>query len=537
MQCSILCIILLCGVALLGAQNVPEWQWAVKAGGDCWNEGQSIAIDSQGNQYVAGQFENTISFGSHTLTANGYEDIFVAKLDQDGNWLWVIQVGGTISDTANSIALDSSDNAWVTGYYGNQATFGDHTLIGGGCFVAKLAPSGNWLWAIKVEGTGNSIGRGIALDGSGNAWVTGQFTRTATFGDHTLTASGNIWSDTFVAKLDPSGNWLWAVKAGGTDFDWVTRIAVDGSGNAWVTGYFDGTSTFGSHTLTAIRFDDIFVAKLDSSGNWLWAVQAGGMYSDRGSGIAVDEVGNAYVTGYYENQASFGNHTLTGVGGFTAKLDPSGNWLWAVQAGATGFDITLDGTGKAYVTGAFYLTATFGNYTLTTSGNDDVFVAKLDSSGNWLWAVKAGGTESDYGYDIALDGAGNACVIGCFRGIVFFGSHILISSGYYDIFVAKLGSVTPVEDDLAPQAVVRLHNAYPNPLGRGASALIKAEIPERSTATLSIFNLRGQIVARHKLNPGLQQISFSGEGLPAGVYLYSLQCGDYRETRKLMLLK
>ncbi|HNZ07382.1 MAG TPA: T9SS type A sorting domain-containing protein, partial [Candidatus Cloacimonadota bacterium] len=92
-------------------------------------------------------------------------------------------------------------------------------------------------------------------------------------------------------------------------------------------------------------------------------------------------------------------------------------------------------------------------------------------------------------------------------------------------------------DELAPQAIARLHNAYPNPLSRSASALIKADIPERSTGTLSIFNLRGQMVASHKLGPGSRQISFSGEGLPAGVYLYSLQCGEYRETRKLVLIK
>ena len=106
-----------------------------------------------------------------------------------------------------------------------------------------------------------------------------------------------------------------------------------------------------------------------------------------------------------------------------------------------------------------------------------------------------------------------------------------------DLFVAKLQSPTPVEDELAPQAIARLHNAYPNPLGRSASAMIKADIPERFTGTLSIFNLRGQLLSRQRLSKGSHEISFSGEGLPAGVYLYSLQCGDYQETKKLVLIK
>ena len=129
-----------------------------------------------------------------------------------------------------------------------------------------------------------------------------------------------------------------------------------------------------------------------------------------------------------------------------------------------------------------------------------------------------------------MDGA-CACVTGYFYETATFGSHTLTASFAEfdtDIFVAKLGNGTPVEDELAPQALARLHNAYPNPLGRGGRALIKAEIPERSTATLNIFNLRGQVVARHKLGSGSQQFLQRGRA-SRGVYLYSLQCGDYQK--------
>ena len=554
----ILCLVLLCGAAVLGAQG-PHWLWARGAGGTGNDEGYSIAIDSQGNQYVTGEFEGTATFGNYTLTVGGGGeddncDMFVAKLNPSGNWLWAIQVGGTGYDMGMDIAVDGSGNAYVTGTFEETVSFGSHSLTANGrsdLFVAKLSPSGNWLWAVKAGGPSYDIVSGIAVDGEGNIFVTGFFRFSASFGSFNLTATGEAGrEDIFAAKLDSSGNWLWAVNAGGTYLDIAKGIAVDGEGNAYVTGSIVDTAIFGNHSLTSNGQHDIFVAKLSPSGNWLWATKAGGEEGDDGYSIVVDSSGNAYVTGYFTETATFGNHSLTANGDydiFVAKLSPSGNWLWAVKAGGInideGYGIAIDGAGNAYVTGHFDGTAIFGSYSLIVNGFYDIFAAKLSPSGNWLWATKAGGTDYDYGYGygIAIDGAGNAYVTGAFVGSFTFGSHTLTTSGEdeycADIFVAKLGSGTPVEDDLAPQAVARLHSAYPNPLVRGTSTLIKAEIPERSTGTLSIFNLRGQMVASHKLGSGQQQVPFSGEGLPAGVYLYSLQCGDYQETKKLVLIK
>ena len=552
LQSLVLCLALLCGAAALGAQT-PQWQWAVKAGGIDGDEGQSIAIDGNGNQYIIGCFDEIATFGNHTLTTGGGKDIFVAKLDSSGNWLWAIQAGGTDRDYGIDITLDGQGNAWVTGHFEGTASFGSHTLTANGeydVFAAKLDSSGNWLWAVQAGGPDFDYGTGIALDGAGNAYLSGYFYGTAIFGSQSLVASGGESdADIFVAKLDPDGNWLWAVTAGGTEDDAGFRIAVDGSGNACLVGMFKNTATFGSQTLTASGDFDVFVAKLDPSGNWLWAARAGGIHPDSGYGTALEDSGVVYVTGLFMGTATFGSHTLTASADdtntdiFVARLDPSGNWLWAARAGGTdhdaGFNIVTDGSGNAWVTGVFSRTATFGSHSLTAGGYYDVFVAKLNPSGNWLWAARAGGTEFDdsYGYGIALDGSDNACVTGYFNGTANFGSHSLITNGHRDIFVARIENITPVEDDLAPQVVARLHNAYPNPLDRGGSALIKTQIPEHSTGTLSIFNLRGQIVSRHKLGSGSRQISFSGDGLPAGVYFYSLQCGDYKETKKLVLLK
>ena len=459
-QSLALCFVLLCGATVLVAQ-APYWQWAVKAGGDGKDWSMSIATDSQENQYVTGHFEGTATFGTHTLTANGGQlgvDLFVAKLDPNGNWLWAVKAGGIGNEIGNDIAVDGAGNAYVTGFFKGTATFGTHTLTASGeedIFIAKLDTSGNWLWAVKAGGTGDELGYGIALDGSGNAWVTGMFEGTATFGSQTLTSRGD--SDIFAAKLDTSGNWIWAVRAGGTNLDMGLDIAVDIAGNAWVTGNYISLASFGSHTLTELGG---FVAKLDPNGNWLWAVRAG----HDGRGVVIDTVaglGAAYVVGEFESTATFGSQTLTSSGMrdvYVAKLNPNGNWLWAVKAGGTGdergYGIAVDGVGKAYVIGEFRNTATFGVHVLTSSGEWDIFAAKLDSFGNWLWAVEAGGTFNDYGYGIAVDGIGNAYLTGKIEGTTTFGTHILTANGFGDVYVAK---ISYIDEDAPPKAPENVH--------------------------------------------------------------------------------
>jgi len=402
-----LALVLLCGAAVLSAQT-PDWSWAVGAGGTDMDSGLSIATDSQGNQYVTGGFADTATFGSHTLTASGGNDIFVAKLDPSGNWIWAVKAGGIGYDRGNNITLDSTGNAYVTGYFADTATFGSHTLTAGGTtyntniFVAKLDPNGNWLQAVQAEGASSGSGTDIVLDIAGNAYVTGTFYGTATFGSHTLTADGSGYGDIFVAKLNASGNWLWAVKAGGTGGDEGRGIALDGADNTYVTGSFRGTATFGNYTFTATGLDDLFVAKLNPSGNWIWAVRAGASDDEHvmGNGIAVDGAGNAWVTGCFEGIATFGSHILTASGG---------EW------------------------------------------DTDVFAAKLDPSGNWIWAVKAGGTEWDRGNGIAVDGAGNTYLTGEFQDTATFGSHTLTSNGFYDIFVVRIGATTSAGIPIAPE--------------------------------------------------------------------------------------
>jgi len=438
-------ILALCSVALF-AQN-EDWLWAKQAGGISEDNGNSIAVDANGNSYITGEFRDSATFGITTMTSSGENDIFVAKLDINGNWLWVNQAGGISGSYGSSIAVDDNGNSYVTGGFSGSATFGTTTLTSSGdgdIFVAKMDSNGNWLWAKKAGGISGGYGSSIAVDANGNSYATGGFSGSATFGTTKLTSSGK--NDIFIAKLNSNGNWLWAKKAGGISGSYSSSIAVDANGNSYVTGGFSGSATFGTTKLTSSGKNDIFIAKLNSSGNWLWVKQAGGTSGDIGNSIAVDDNGHSYITGEFRDNATFGTTTLTCSGYddiFVAKMDSNGNWLWVKQAWGISYDLTnsiaVDTNGNSFVTGNFSGSSTFGTTTLTSSGDYDIFVAKLDSNGNWLWAKQAGGTSSDYTNDIAVDANGNIYVTGeIFEESAIFGTTTLNSSGFIDIFVAKL---------------------------------------------------------------------------------------------------
>ena len=453
---------------LLQQQTMLNVQGAWGGGGTTGSDiGEGIATDSNGNAYVAGYFVGTATFGSTSLVSSGSDDIFIAKLNSSGSWQWAVKAGGSGSDKGYGIAVDSSGNTYVTGTFFGTATFGNTSLISSGyydIFIAKLSSSGTWQWAVKAASTSGNAGNAIAVDSSGNTYVTGYFHQTTTFGSISLVSSGS--ADIFIAKLDTNGSWQWAVKAGGSGADRGYGITIDSSGNAYSTGYITGTATFGSTSLVSSGGIDIFIAKLNSGGSWQWAVKAGSTGSDVGYGIAVDSNGNAYATGSFTGTAAFGSTSLTSNGGddiFIAKLSSSGSWQWAVKAGGSGHEkgdgIAVDSNDNAYVTGYFNNAATFGRTSFSDDGgNNEIFVAKLSSSGSWQWVAKAGGSSEDYGKGIAVDSNGNAYVTGYFEGTATFRGNSLTSTGGQDTFVwitqagPMISSVSP--DDSNPDGNV-----------------------------------------------------------------------------------
>jgi len=235
---------------------------------------------------------------------------------------------------------------------------------------------------------------------------------------------------------DYAPNMLAIASAGGTANDYGQSIAVDKSGNVYITGYFTGTAAFGSVSKTSKGNNDIYLAKYHKSGILQWVESAGGSGEDFGFGIAVDSLGNVYITGNYQGAASFDSVTKTSAGGFdifVAKYNSSGSIQWAQSAGGASNDygqaIAIDDNGNSYITGYYYDAITFGTISKTSKGSADIFIAKYNTSGAVQWAQSAGGTSADLANGIALDSIGNVYVTGYYQGTINFNGSFKISSG------------------------------------------------------------------------------------------------------------
>lgn len=451
----LLIIILLQFVDASMSQTIdcPYINWATKAGGESFHErGVSIAVDTAGNSYVLGIFEDVSLFGNDILTSSGSSDIFVAKLNPQGEFLWAKKVGGISQDYGEGIAVDHIGNIYITGSYSHTATFGSIVLEGDGfgsqMFVSKLNSQGQFLWAKTTGGYGSSYGTSIVVDTEGNSHVTGAFYGTVTFGSITL-PNFNGYVNTFITKVNDQGEFIWAKKIG-VDNNYIEGldIDVDHVGNTYVTGSFIGDATFGDTTLATNPsggdYDyDVFVTKINEQGDFLWARKVGGFDRDIGYKITVDSLGNSYVMGEFYGIISFGDSIqLTGGSdGFITKLNDQGEFLWAIKAGKQSFgrvDIHNHSLDENYVTGYFVNSIYLGDTTLTTTGQS-IFVAKLNGQGEFSGGQQVGGEGylEIYSQGLDVDINGNAYIIGYFYGTINYDSDILTSSGF-DILISKL---------------------------------------------------------------------------------------------------
>ncbi|MBL4733879.1 MAG: T9SS type A sorting domain-containing protein, partial [Flavobacteriales bacterium] len=333
-------------------------------------------------------------------------------------------------------------------------------------FFAKYDGNGNYLWAKSIEGVGTSYSRSIVTDEQNNVYVTGNYLGTVDFdpgpGAATKTVGG-----IFFAKYDSSGNFVWANDIDVGSNNHGERIIIDESGNVCIIGTFGGSNIdfdpgIDTALLSAVGAFDVFLAKYDSSGSYLWAHNIGSTALDYGYDIASDAFNNIYITGKFSSTADFdpgtGVANLTSNGSwdiFFAKYDSSGNYIWANNIGGvnddSGYGITTEANGSVYITGYFKDVVDFDpgvdSLFLTSGGLRDLFYGKYSSNGSFLWAKGVAAAGDQYGLDITVDSSDFLYLTGYFYNTVDFdpetGTSNLISNGLRDIFIAKYSTCSP----------------------------------------------------------------------------------------------
>jgi hypothetical protein len=312
-------------------------------------------------------------------------------------------------------------------------------------FVAKYAPDGSYVWS-KSFGQGGGIGAvyQTASDAMGNVFVAAGYSAgVVDFGCGALPPAGNF--DALLAKLDPMGNCVWSKRFGDAGFQQTSAVAVDALGNVIIAGILGGTVDFGGGPLIGAGGEDVFVAKLDPTGQHLWSKRYGDAQDQVVGGIVVGPTGDIAVVGSFKGTIDFGGNPLTSAGGFdgfVAQLDAEGNQVWSRSFGGSQDDgatsVAVDGAGDVALTGTFRGTADLGGGPLAAGGGADIVVAKYDAAGKHLWSRLYGDALDQFGNGVAFDAAGHLYLSASVNGSVDFGLGPLTSAGGLDTVIAEL---------------------------------------------------------------------------------------------------
>ncbi len=410
----VMMVVGLCEVAA-SAEGPYDIDWTVQIGTSFLAESKSVAVDTSGNVYISGYTEGDLG-----ATNAGGDDAFLSKFDSSGNELWTTQIGTIFGDMSNSVAVDASGNVYISGEtagdLGGTGNAGDYDA-----FLSKFDPDdGHELWTTQIGADSYDNSWSVAVDASGNAYVSGD-----THGD--LGGTGNAGSsDAFLSKFDTSGHELWTTQIGTSAVDISKSVAVDASGNVYISGYtagdLGGTGNAGDY--------DAFLSKFDSDdGHELWTTQIGTSSRDMGRSVAVNASGDVYISG-----STYGDLGGTGNAGeidaFLSKFDPDdGHELWTTQIGTSSSDssysVVVDASGNVYISGD-----TAGELGGSNAGGPDAFLSKFDSAGNEVWTTQIGTGDHDYSRSVAVDASGDVYISGYTRSD-------LPNPGVYDAFLVK----------------------------------------------------------------------------------------------------
>ncbi len=352
----------------------------------------------------------------------GHTDAFMAKYDKNGNLIWAKQGGSPSPEWGWGITVDKWGYVYCTGELSDTSVFGNDTLISNGdrdVFITKLDPNGNFIWTKHFGSLGIDKGKGITTDNEGNVYVVGFIADVVTVGATTIGTSGVV--NSFIVKMDSSGNYL-KVESIEPKYSSTYKIKSDKKGNLYICGellYNNNVAGYPVLGPVGLSWRDAFLAKLDTSLQTQWVNTVAGSFQNLGEDIAISD-NYVYLTGFYTYTVDANGISMTynGNGSNAATINAArdilitkykhdGSIIWAKGFGGTGYDyaygIDVGKNESIYITGVFTDTVMFDTTQLITDGSKDIFVVKLDSNANVLWAKSQGDVLDEYMFCLSLD--------------------------------------------------------------------------------------------------------------------------------------
>ena len=555
------------------AQVIAQENWFAQFGGEQYQRVSMTAHDANGNIYVCGSFRGSFDANpgaaEFLLNAGTYEDIYVIKLNPEGQFLWAFDIGGSDQDFADQIRIDTQGNIYLTGTFQGEVDFDPGSgeflletlgspLLSSNMFVAKYSPDGSFLQALHFRTTvANNTSRNtsLAIDANGNLFISGTVEGPVDMhplDEDTILIPDSDFGDIVLAKLTAEGELIWTFLLKGALGEIVEDITLDNQGNVYYTGIFRSEMDFnpGDDTLTLApqgnnNFNDAFILSLDSDGNFRWVKGIGWDGSQGGKHIQLGNDGFLYASGVFANIVDFNPGgvmpiSLSATGGddcYLMKLNTEGEVLWAKSWGGATTDfisgLSFGPDDEIIATGSFNsnftIEATPGDLAFNTEGGYDGCVLTWSGNGELLKGFSFGGDGDDYGRMSYLFESGQYLVAGDFDdNIEFLPGNEEASLTPQDDDDAFIARYNPFDIASSIKAESKALLIYPNP-SAGASRL-KVNIGTQP-AEIQIFDTSGRLVSSQMLNSG----SFDISGIAPGAYTLVLHSGNKQTHAKLML--
>lgn len=530
--------------------QTTNFQWARTVGGPPNNSnttGNGIARDKQGNLYVTGTFSSyMLPFGDDTLYVNGYSDAFLAKYDSLGEILWVRGAGSAGYDDGIGVSTDDAGNVYMAGTYREgpmllDTITIDNEIAGDNIFVAKYNSDGVIQWAhTSTHAAGHNRVKAMTTDAAGNTYITGQYIGTGlTFGSTVLPAAEALGGG-FLVKYNTNGDVQWASSFNGNSYDYGEAVAADES-SVYVSGTTSSTRLgfMGGDTINNdkpnVGGSRIFVARYNPSGQFKWAIGANTF--GEGLGLCVGRPDEVYLTGFMGDTLRLAPLLITGGAHdiFLAKLDSTGNGLWAKHAAGSQFDyglaVAYDKHDRVYVGGYFASTQLdFDNLSISKNGtpssiNVNMFTAAYDTAGGIEWVVTTGANNIERINGLVAGDVGEVYVAGMVESPSFTAGTIPVTSKGHDIFVAKLGPVSTGIDE----TTIGCLYIYPNP----STGSFYVQLPN-NMRQLEVLNSLGQVVSSVE-GRAQEKIAVSIPG--SGIYFIRATNGSQSIIQKVIVCK